>query len=45
MLGVFLLSAFPHLGQECQDLLSVCNGMHTCAHRLDLGLYSHLKEF
>ena len=28
MLGVFLLPAFARLGHECQDLLSLCNGMH-----------------
>ena len=28
MLGVFLLPVFTHLGYECQDLLSPCNGMH-----------------
>ena len=38
MLDVFLLPAFTRLGHECQDLLSLCDG-------LDLGLYSHLKEF
>ena len=27
MLGVLLLLAFTHLGHECQDLLSPCNGM------------------
>ena len=41
MLGVFLLPAFTRLGHESQDLLSPCDGMH----RLDLGFYSHLKEF
>ena len=30
MLGVFLLPAFTCLGHECQDLLSLCNGMHVC---------------
>ena len=30
MLGVFLLLAFTSLGHECQDLLSLCNGMHVC---------------
>ena len=39
MLGVFLLPAFTRLGHECQDLLSAC------VHKLDLGLYSHPKEF
>ena len=28
MLGVFLLPAFTRLGHECQDLLSLCDGMH-----------------
>ena len=32
MLGVFLLPAFTHLGRECQDLLSPCDGMHVCTH-------------
>ena len=43
MLGVFLLPAFTRLGHEHQDLLSPCDGMHVC--RLDLGLYSHPKDF
>ena len=30
MLGVFLLPAFTHLGHECQDLLSSCDGMYVC---------------
>ena len=30
MLGVFLLPAFTCLRHQCQDLLSLCNGMH-CA--------------
>ena len=30
MLGVFLLPPFTHLGHECQDLLSLCDGMHVC---------------
>ena len=29
MLGVFLLPAFTHLGHECQDLLSLCDGIQT----------------
>ena len=37
VLGVFLLPAFTCLGHERQDLLSM--------HKLDLGLYSHPKEF
>ena len=28
MLGVFLLLAFTRQGHECQDLLSLCNGIH-----------------
>ena len=43
MLGVFVLPAFTCLGHECQDLLSLCSGMHV--RRQDLGLYSHLEEF
>ena len=42
VLGVFLLPAFNGVGHECQDLLSPCDA---CVHRLDLVLYSHLKEF
>ena len=45
MLSVFLLPAFTRLGHGCQDVLSPWDGMHACVHRLDLGLYSHLKEF
>ena len=30
MLGVFLLLASTHLGHECQELLSPCDGMHLC---------------
>ena len=30
MLGVILLPAFIHLGHECQNLLSPCDGMHVC---------------
>ena len=44
VLGVFLLPAFTRLGHERQDLLSPCDEMHVM-HRLDLGLYSHPKEF
>ena len=29
-LGVRLLPAFTHLGHECQNLLSPCDGMHVC---------------
>ena len=29
-LGVLLLPTFTHLGHECQDLLSPCDGMHVC---------------
>ena len=31
MLGVYLLSAFTHLGHECHNILSLCDGMHTNA--------------
>ena len=41
VLGVFLLPAFTRLGHERQDLLR----WNACVHRLDLGLYSHPKEF
>ena len=30
VLEVFLLSTFPSLGHECQDLLSPYDGMHVC---------------
>ena len=30
MLDVVLFLAFTCLGHECQDLLSICNGMHEC---------------
>ena len=30
MLGVFLLPVLTCLGHECQDLLSLCDGMHVC---------------
>ena len=30
MLGVFLLLAFTHLRHECQDPLSLYDGMHVC---------------
>ena len=39
-----MLPAFTCLGHECQDLLSMCDGMHRM-YRPDLGLYSHLKKF
>ena len=44
MLGVFLLPAFTRLGHERQDLLSPCDE-NACVHSVDLGLYSHPKEF
>ena len=44
MLGVFLLLACTHLRHECPDLFESV-GWNACVHRLDLGLYSHLKEF
>ena len=31
MLDVFLLPAIVCLGDECQDLWNLCNGMHVCA--------------
>ena len=44
ILGVFLSPAFTCLGHECRDLFdSVPWNAYMC--RLDLGLYSHLKEF
>ena len=43
---VVFLPAFTHLGHECQDLLSLCNGMHVHTdYWLDLSLHSHPKEF
>ena len=30
MLDVFMLPAFTHLGHECQDLLSLYDGIHVC---------------
>ena len=30
MLDAFLLPAFTRLGHECQDLWSLCDGMHVC---------------
>ena len=30
ILGVFLLPSFIRQGNECQDLLSLCDGMHVC---------------
>ena len=30
MLGMFLLQVFTHCGHKCQDLLSLCDGMHVC---------------
>ena len=33
MLGVFLLLALTRLGHECQDLLSLCNGMYVCTNK------------
>ena len=47
MLGVFLLPAFTRLGHECPFWVGSFESMwwNACAHRLDLGLYSHPKEF
>ena len=44
MLSVFLLPTFTCLGLECQDLWSPVQ-WNADVHRLNLGLYSHLKEF
>ena len=44
VLGVFSLPAFTRPGHERKDLLSPCDEMRVCI-RLDLGLYSHPKEF
>ena len=30
MLGVFFLLVFTCVGHECQDLLSLCDGVHVC---------------
>ena len=30
VLGVFLLPASTRLGQECQEILSLCDGIHVC---------------
>ena len=43
MLVVFLLLAFTCLGQECQDFLSACNGMHVCIDKI-LGYVLIWKE-
>ena len=40
VLGVFLLPAFTRVEHEHQSMQ-----WNACAHRLDLSLYSHLKEF
>ena len=42
MLGVFLLPAFTRLGQECQDLLSPCNGIHVCTD--ETSVYSLIRK-
>ena len=39
MLGVLLLPAFTYVGQEIRIFW-----VHACVHRLDISLYSHLKE-
>ena len=44
MLGVFLLRASARLGYECQDLFESVP-WNACVYRLNLGLYSHPKEF
>ena len=30
MLGVFMLPVFTRLEHECQDLSSLCDGLHVC---------------
>ena len=42
MLGVFLLPAFTHLGHECQDLLSPCDGMHVCTDKTSV--YTFIRK-
>ena len=42
MLGVFLLPAFIHLGHECQDLLSPCDGMHVCTDKTSV--YTFIRK-
>ena len=44
MLGVFLLPAFTHLGHECQDLWSMCDGMHACRLNLDWLAFVKMHE-
>ena len=41
MLDVFLLPAFTHLGYECQDLLSLCDGKHVCT---DYTVYTVIQK-
>ena len=43
MLGMFLLPAFTHLGMNVRIFEFV--RWNACVQRLDLGLYSHPKEF
>ena len=45
MLGVFLLLAFPRLGHGCQDLLSLCYGMHVTRPRFVLTSERDLGEW
>ena len=42
MLGVFLLPAFTHLGHECQDLLSCCDGKHVCTDKTSV--YTFIRK-
>ena len=44
VLGVFLLSAFTRLGHGTSGSFESVR-WNACVHRLDLGLYFHLKEF
>ena len=43
MLGVFLLPAFARLGHECQDLWSLCDGMHVSTDQTRTHVYSKGK--
>ena len=42
MLRVFLLPVFISLGHECQDLMSLCDGMHVCTDKTSV--YTLIQE-
>ena len=50
MLGVLLLPVFIHLGHECLDLLSPCDGVHVCtrfilsSERVENGVRTHVNS-